>query len=53
MADKLTLILPGIVMLLYGATSWLFFQKGDYPWALTWGAYALANIGLIWASMAK
>jgi hypothetical protein len=23
-------------------------RQGDYPHALTWFAYALANVGLIW-----
>jgi hypothetical protein len=53
LADRLVVILPGIVMLLYGVTSWAFWTKGEPAWALTWGAYALANVGLIWASMGK
>ncbi len=28
-----------------------YYTKGNYPWALTWLSYAVANVGLIWASL--
>ena len=48
-ANKLTFYMPGIVMILYGITAGAYLYKKDYAWALTWFAYALANVGLIWA----
>ena len=50
MLDKLIIVLPGIVMVLYLLTAIAFLLKKEGPWALTYFAYALANIGLIWAS---
>lgn len=35
---------------LYTITAISYYMKGNYPWALTWFSYALANIGLIWAA---
>jgi uncharacterized membrane-anchored protein YitT (DUF2179 family) len=37
-------------MILYFITGTSFALKGDFPWALTWYAYAVANIGLILAA---
>lgn len=51
MADKLIVLLPGITMLLYFATAVAFCAKRQPAWALTYFAYALANVGLIWASL--
>jgi hypothetical protein len=51
MADKAVIILPGIVMLLYAGTAIAWAYKREPAWALTWAAYAIANIGLIWASL--
>lgn len=51
LADKLIVMLPGITMLLYFATGVAFCAKKQPAWALTYFAYAVANIGLIWASL--
>lgn len=51
MSDKLIVMLPGITMLLYFATGIAFCAKKQPAWALTYFAYAVANIGLIWASL--
>lgn len=51
MADKLIVLLPGITMVLYFLTAVAFCAKRQPAWALTYFAYALANIGLIWASL--
>lgn len=40
----------GTVTLLYFATAVNYGVKGNYPWCLIWFAYALANVGLIWAA---
>lgn len=37
-----------IATFLYMLCSLDNIRQGDYPHALTWFAYALANIGLIW-----
>lgn len=50
MADKLIILLPGITMVLYLATSIAFCAKRQPAWALVYASYALANVGLIWAS---
>jgi len=51
MADKLVVLLPGITMCLYFFTACAFVAKRQPSWALTYFAYALANVGLIWASL--
>lgn len=43
-------ITVGICMVLYFITGATFAAKGNLPWALVWFAYAVANVGLIWAS---
>jgi hypothetical protein len=40
----------GIVTVLYAWVGLSYGVKGDWPWALTWTAYALANVGLILAA---
>ena len=45
--DQFITTIPSIVFLLYGATAVAWAIKGDYAWATVWGAYALANIGMI------
>ena len=50
-ADKLIVWLPGIVLVLYLLTSLAFLFKKQPAWALTYFAYSLANVGLIWASV--
>lgn len=42
-------VLGGFILYVIAAVSFLF--KGNLPWALVWGAYAVANLGLIWASI--
>lgn len=37
-----------VCLLMYSGTAVLRFYKGDNPMALTFGAYALANLGFIW-----
>jgi hypothetical protein len=49
--DKLTYVLPAVTGLLYLGTSAAFLVKKKPEWALTYFAYALANVGLIWASL--
>lgn len=48
-ADKLTFYLPSIVMVLYFTTACAYAYKKDWAFALIWAAYAVANIGLVWA----
>jgi hypothetical protein len=43
----------GISMLLYTMTGISYLIKDNWPWALVWFAYALANIGMIWAATIK
>lgn len=50
-ADKMIVLLPGITMVLYFLTALAFCAKRQPAWALTYFAYALANVGLIWASV--
>jgi len=50
MTDLLAQLLPAITALLYGATSACYLAKGNHAWALVWGCYALANVGLILAA---
>lgn len=53
MSDKMIVILPGATMVLYALTSVAFVYKRDWPWALVYCAYSLANVGLILASLRK
>lgn len=53
MTDKLIVWLPGMTMVLYALTSLAFVSKRDWPWALVYFAYSLANVGLILASLRK
>ena len=48
--NTLVHLMPAITTVLYGLTSLCYLIKGDHPWALVWGCYALANVGLILAS---
>jgi hypothetical protein len=50
---KVEVALPAVVTVLYLVTAIAFLRKGNLPWALTWGAYSMANIGLIWASLTE
>lgn len=40
-----------IVTFLYLCAAVSDWIQGNEPMALVWGAYALANVGLIWAGM--
>lgn len=51
MAEKLIVMLPSITGILYLATSVAFFSKKDWGFGIAYFAYALANVGLIIASM--
>jgi len=53
MFDKFLYIMPGIVTLLYFITALIYLWKQDYPWAMVWGSYGLANVGLIWMAIAN
>lgn len=44
-------VLGGFVLYMIASISYLI--KGNHPWALTWFCYAIANLGLIWASLKK
>lgn len=50
MVDKLIFWLPFIVSVLYLVTCVAFISRREYHWALTYFAYALANVGLIWGT---
>lgn len=45
--DSLIAIVPALVGVLYSVVALSYIIKGDYPWGLVWGSYALANVGLI------
>jgi len=47
----LTVILPAIVAIIYVTVGIGHIISGNKGMALTWAAYALANIGLIWATL--
>jgi len=53
MAEKLVIILPGVTGVLYAVTALAFVAKKEPSWALVYASYALANVGLIWASLLK
>jgi len=53
MADKLTIILPGLCGACYAITALAFAYEKRPGWALCYFAYALANVGLVWASIAE
>ncbi len=47
MLDLLVKLMPTIVFVLYAVVAIIYIFKKDYPWALVWGSYAMANVGLI------
>ena len=49
MLDFLIALIPSIVGVLYAIVSICYVCKGDWAWATVWGAYALANLGLVLA----
>ena len=45
--DYFITAIPALVGILYTAVAILYVLKGDIPWAIVWGSYGLANVGLI------
>lgn len=39
-----------VVCVLYTLTGIGFLLKKNWPWAIVWLSYAMANVGLIWAA---
>ena len=50
MIDVLTKVGPALAMVLYAVTAVAWGIKGNPGLGLMWGSYALANVGIIWAS---
>jgi hypothetical protein len=50
MADRIIFWGPTIALIVYLATAVAFGCKKNYAFTLTYFAYALANVGLIWAA---
>ena len=50
MLDILTKVGPALAMVLYAVTAVAWGMKGNPGLGLMWGSYALANVGIIWAS---
>lgn len=50
MVDLIVKMCPAIVAVLYALVGIGYLVKKDYPWALVWIAYAIANVGLILAA---
>lgn len=44
-------VFGGFILYLIAAGS--FAWKGNWAWAMVWFCYAMANVGLIWASINK
>jgi hypothetical protein len=42
-----------VVFFLYFISGVSHLIKGNFPWALIWFSYSLANLGLIWAFIKK
>jgi len=53
MTNLLSVIGPSICGVVYFATSTAFLFDRRYGWSLAYFAYALANVGLVWASMVE
>ena len=51
MLDKLIHILPLISAVLYAIVGILYGMEKEWAWCLVWIAYALANLGLVWAAL--
>ncbi len=45
--DGFIAVIPAVVGVLYAAVAIGYLIKGDIPWGIVWGSYALANVGLI------
>ena len=50
--DAFITVIPAIVGVLYATVALAYIIKGDIPWAIVWGSYSLANVGLILAGRA-
>lgn len=48
-----TIIGPALCGVIYTLTALAFLREGRGGWTLCYFAYALANVGLIWASIAE
>jgi len=46
-------IAPLVVAVFYFVVGGCYIAKKDYPWAIVWISYALANLGLIMVGMKK
>jgi len=49
MLDFFIAFIPSVVGVLYAMVAICYVCKGDWAWAIVWGAYALANLGLVMA----
>ena len=49
--DSFIAIVPAIVGVLYTSVCLAYLLKGDISWAIVWGSYGLANVGLILVGM--
>lgn len=45
-------VIPIVTGLLYSTAAVGYARAGEWGWAITYGGYALANAGLIWAAIA-
>lgn len=52
-AEKLTIIGPVVCGLIYTATAVAFATDRRPSWSLVYLAYAVANAGLVWASIVE
>ena len=50
MVDVLVKLCPAIAGILYAIVGIGYLVKRDYPWALVWISYSLANLGLVLAA---
>ena len=46
-------VFVSVVTVLYGIVGISYAIKGNFPWALVWISYAMANVGLLWAASAS
>jgi hypothetical protein len=44
-------ILPAITGMLYAAAAGGYAWRAEWPWAIAFASYALANVGLVWAAV--
>ena len=48
---KLDIVLPIVVAVLYFISAISSYRNGNNGMTLAWASYAVANFGLIWASL--